>query len=124
MSKGSERVKRWRERHRDRARDARAIANARRGGYAPPFLRERDCPPRDGTCGLCGRPTEDEDTHHDHDHDTGAFRGWTCVRCNLALGTFEKIGVDRIKLYLDLELPGQLPFFLQIRLEAEDPCSG
>ena len=122
MSKGSEAVKRWRKRHPGRARDAQAITAARRGGYAPPFLRERDCPPRDGTCWLCRQATED--AHHDHDHDTGAFRGWTCVRCNLALGTFEKIGVDRIKLYLDLELPGQLPFFLQIRLEAEDPSSG
>jgi hypothetical protein len=29
-----------------------------------------------------------------------------------------------IKRYLNHELPGQVPFFLQIRLEAEDPSSG
>src|SRR6516225_6426567 len=105
MSKGSEAEKRWRKRHPGRARDAQAITAARRGGYAPPSLPEEDCPPRDGTCWLCRRPTEDEDTHHDHDHDTGAFRGWLCVRCNLALGKFEKIGLDMIKRYLNHELP-------------------
>jgi hypothetical protein len=38
MSKNSERVKLWRLRNPDRARDAQAITNARRGGYAAAFV--------------------------------------------------------------------------------------
>ncbi len=29
--------------------------------------------------------------HFDHDHQTGAFRGWICYRCNTTLG---KVGED------------------------------
>jgi hypothetical protein len=42
MSKNAERVKSWRHRHPDRARDAPAVTNARRRGYTPPAQRECD----------------------------------------------------------------------------------
>lgn len=39
-------------------------------------------------CELDGRPLEPGKIHLDHCHVTGAFRGWLCNRCNLALGHF------------------------------------
>jgi len=100
MSKGSERVKRWRRHHPDRARDAQAATNARRGGYAPPVQRERDCPQRssDGVCWQCMKPAAR--LYRDHDHTTGAFRGWLCFSCNSTLGKVEAIGLARISDYL------------------------
>jgi hypothetical protein len=43
---------------------------------------------RRGLCQLCGRETA---LNYDHDHNTGAFRGWLCVTCNSGLG---KLGDD------------------------------
>ena len=37
-----------------------------------------------GQCEICER--DDEVLVWDHDHKTGAFRGWLCNRCNLLLG--------------------------------------
>ena len=41
-----------------------------------------------GKCHICGVPESECDRrlHLDHDHDTGAFRGWLCARCNMVLG--------------------------------------
>jgi phage host-nuclease inhibitor protein Gam len=42
-----------------------------------------------GKCHICG-VHESELTkrlHMDHDHETGAFRGWLCWRCNSLLGS-------------------------------------
>jgi Recombination endonuclease VII len=105
MSKNSERVKLWRRRHPDRARDAQAVTNARRGGYAPPAQRERDCPPRssDGVCWLCLKPAAR--LYRDHDQTTGAFRGWPCFSCISTLGKVEAIGLDRISDYRSGNLP-------------------
>jgi hypothetical protein len=44
-----------------------------------------------GPCEICGRvpgPT-DKANAYDHDHSTGEFRGWLCLRCNLGLGYFK-----------------------------------
>jgi len=39
--------------------------------------------PKPKLCELkCGRRA----THFDHNHKTGAFRGWLCLLCNSALG--------------------------------------
>lgn len=42
---------------------------------------------RGGPCEICG--AEVEQLHLDHDHSTGAIRGWLCRPCNLALGGFK-----------------------------------
>jgi hypothetical protein len=105
MSKGSERVKRSRRLHPDRARDVGRKTAARKGGYLPPALKERDCRPRpsDNRCDLCMKPTVK--FHFDHDHHTGAFRGWTCPRCNIMLGNVESVGLSEISDYLSRKLP-------------------
>jgi len=106
MSANSERVKAWRRRHPDRARDAKAVTNARRRGYVPPRLREAECPkPADGRCELCQREVLlHRDGHsgwqRDHDHVTGYHRGWLCFRCNSMLGNVQAIGPDVIEAYL------------------------
>lgn len=55
---------------------------------------------RRGICDLCRREAA---LVWDHDHDTGAFRGWLCNHCNTGLGLF---GDDSVRLrmaayYLD-----------------------
>ena len=44
--------------------------------------------PRPEQCELCGIFRKDlkRALCFDHDHTTGKFRGWICVRCNVALG--------------------------------------
>ena len=60
--------------------------------------------PRPLCCECCGRDVslDAKGLALDHDHQTGAFRGWICNRCNLGLG---KIGdtieaVERLLAYL------------------------
>jgi hypothetical protein len=36
-------------------------------------------------CELCGTVPKSRDLQWDHDHRTGAHRGWLCWRCNRAL---------------------------------------
>lgn len=44
-------------------------------------------PPGD-SCECCGGPANGPGSrfHWDHDHSSGLFRGWICMRCNVALG--------------------------------------
>lgn len=53
-------------------------------------------------CDLCGK-AEGENGQKlclDHDHKTGEFRGWLCTRCNIFLGTYQKLK-DKAEAYLD-----------------------
>lgn len=99
--------KRWRERHRDRARETnrRWYAN---GGLAKTriayvtrlygitieaytdLLAEQG-----GVCAICHQPETTltrrgfpRAMHVDHDHTTGAVRGLLCARCNAGIGMF------------------------------------
>jgi len=57
-------------------------------------------PPAAGTpCECCNRVRP---THLDHDHTTGAFRGWICRECNTGLGLLSDsvAGVTAALLYL------------------------
>lgn len=40
--------------------------------------------PKPKVCELCY--TVANRIHFDHDHNTGLFRGWICLQCNVALG--------------------------------------
>src|ERR1035437_9401265 len=39
-------------------------------------------------CEICQQPSRSS-LQWDHDHKTGQFRGWLCVRCNPGLGYFQ-----------------------------------
>jgi hypothetical protein len=60
--------------------------------------------PRPTLCECCGSPPNGgkKTLNFDHCHETGAFRGWLCMRCNTAIGklgdNFE--GIMRAAVYL------------------------
>jgi hypothetical protein len=61
-----------------------------RRAYARKYQRERHrrirdemaTRPRPEGCEICGNAP----AYFDHDHTSGAFRGWLCINCNTALG--------------------------------------
>lgn len=59
----------WRAAHPDYMRKLRGLPDATR--------------PKPELCECCQTRTA---THLDHDHKTGAFRGWLCGNCNRGLG--------------------------------------
>lgn len=43
--------------------------------------------PRPDVCEICGSPPSDKRALcFDHCHETGDFRGWICIKCNVVLG--------------------------------------
>jgi hypothetical protein len=66
-----------------------------------------------GKCALCGtapprrRLRNDGEPWRslviDHDHETGRVRGLLCGGCNIAMGRFDRIGLDRIAAYAHSE---------------------
>jgi Recombination endonuclease VII len=64
-------------------------AKARRYGLDPAAIWESFLA-HNGVCDICGEPpTEKHRLDMDHDHQTGAFRGWLCNACNTSLGRFK-----------------------------------
>lgn len=45
----------------------------------------KTAPQRPQACECCGK-VSDSPLVLDHDHETGKFRGWICIKCNLGLG--------------------------------------
>lgn len=82
----------WKEENKDKVR-AWKRASYRRNDN--PLLRRakhqlrreaRAGRPQSITCELCGRKCK---TLYDHNHGTGQFRGWLCVKCNTMVGFIE-----------------------------------
>jgi len=97
------------EKRRERVRDHSRAKRARVEGHAPPPL-ERDCPsrPADGLCDCCLRPPRKRGLVLDHDHVTGAFRGWICDGCNRGAGLADDADKLRTRAdFLDVKLPWQ-----------------
>lgn len=59
-----------------------------KGGNSRNFRVKNAPRPRPEVCEVCGAfaGTGKAGIHYDHDHTTGEFRGWICMRCNIALG--------------------------------------
>ncbi len=55
-------------------------AQARKGNYPTFWL-----------CDICNKPISGRKIQFDHDHKTGAFRGWLCPYCNTGLGWLENL---------------------------------
>lgn len=63
----------------------------------------RPTTPRPKVCECCAAPPNGKGTlHADHDHTTGAFRGWLCFKCNSGIGNLgdNAPGVRRALAYL------------------------
>lgn len=51
-----------------------------------------------GPCEICGRLSEKLDC--DHNHATGAFRGWLCRRCNVRMAALDdRVWVEKAEAY-------------------------
>ncbi len=80
---------RWRKRHPFGAKLVSIRHYAKKLGYANCTATEAEVEAAyTGKCDVCGVPAEECTTslHLDHDHFSGAFRGFLCGRCNRTLG--------------------------------------
>lgn len=85
-----EKARRYYQENRERAKaGSRRRALLRLG--TTPENRERVLIEQDGRCAICRKEFQSgADTHTDHDHRTGLFRGLLCTRCNNGLGVIER----------------------------------
>lgn len=74
------RVVAWQRNNRERYRMNALRHRVRKLGFA-------DIPrPMPEACECCGRERGRIALRFDHDHQTGAFRGWLCNQCNTGIG--------------------------------------
>lgn len=74
------------------------IAQRKRKGFPAPTRPAPIC------CECCGKPCVSKKAMAlDHDHETGAFRGWLCLKCNMGIGALgdNRAGVLNALRYLD-----------------------
>jgi hypothetical protein len=95
--------KKWRAENPERERAARKRQEQRRlmSGRGSRGLPKPDRD-RPQSCECCGRRQNDKNLALDHNHDTGAFRGWLCSSCNIGIGCLGDTidGVERALAYL------------------------
>lgn len=88
--------KAYAKKHPDKVRAYSRKSNRKKAGLPKPT---RPCPSH---CEMCLRPAGKRALHLDHDHATGAFRGWLCGCCNTAFGrlgdSFE-VALERLNRY-------------------------
>ena len=68
-----------------------------KGGYSNSYRNKTAPRLKPEYCEICGRTGQ---ICFDHDHKTGKFRGWICLKCNSALGMVEdkpEILIEMIK---------------------------
>lgn len=70
---------------------------AKTSGHAPCF--DFPLPPADSKCFNCGIVAK---LHVDHDHVSGKYRGYLCIKCNMGIGQLgDSIeGLERALIYL------------------------
>jgi len=74
-------------RRRDKADKKRKAPNGHNEGTRAD--REQAIVVQGGRCLICLKPIDTHTAQWDHDHKTGAFRGYLCGRCNTGLGQFQ-----------------------------------
>lgn len=89
----AKKTREWRRRNPEAVRN---IHRRNRGLPAP----TRPEPP---ACECCGAPPAGRALALDHDHGTGAFRGWLCFDCNTGIGRLgdNVAGIRRAIAYLE-----------------------
>lgn len=74
-------VQRWQTENREVYLESARKGRHKYLGYPPPPY------PPPGHCEICGGiDSGKNDWNFDHNHVTGAFRGWLCSRCNGSIG--------------------------------------
>jgi hypothetical protein len=86
----ADRSRRWYQANLERARDRGNRRDWKTAGCSEPTR------PRPEVCEVCGRGNGARRLHLDHDHATGEFRGWLCMKCNVALGLLDD-SITRLK---------------------------
>ena len=67
------------------------------------YMKKHAPRPMPEQCEICGAFMSDfkiKSLCYDHDHKTGAFRGWICTRCNVAIGMVKE-NVETLQAIID-----------------------
>ena len=87
----------WRALNPEKQEQMNLRASQKRRGIPQPTR------PRPELCECCnGEHNGKGKLHMDHDHKTGLFRGWLCMKCNTGIGKLgdDEFGLQRAIMYL------------------------